>query len=461
MMRSLSSAVLGFLVLAALGCKRSEPDPKPVVLVMPVVPVPSNFMPPAPADAVFYEVNLRAHAPNATFAGVTARLDSIKSLGANVLWLMPIFPVGAARQVPPMGSPYSVRNYTEVNPEFGTLADFRALVDGAHARGMAVVLDWVANHTSWDNPWLAAHPDWYTQVGGTIIYPAGTNWQDVADLNFTSQPMRVEMIQALKYWVTQTNIDGYRCDAADYVPADFWRQALDSLKAVPNRQLILLAEGARRDHFTAGFQLNYGWDFYAQLKRVFGPTQAAAGSLFSIHDAELAGLPAGARKLRFTTNHDETCWDAPPVTLFGGTDGALAASVVTVGLGQTPLVYNGQEVGCDLKLPLFDRSTINWNLNPTMHAQYRRLLHAYRTSPALRTGTLARYQHPDILTFTRTAGTETVLVIVNVRNRTVTYTPPTNLIGTNYTGIFPAATVTAEVSATLSLAPFEARMLRR
>jgi len=164
---------------------------------------------------------------------------------------MPVHPIGIIKTV---NSPYCIKNYKEVNPEYGTLDDLRTLIREAHKRNMAVILDWAANHTSWDNPWIE-HKSWYTQDGsGNIIHPAGTNWQDVADLNFNNSEMRLEMIRSMKYWVLTANVDGFRCDAADYVPFSFWKQAIK----IPNRKLIMLAEGACADHFTAGFQLNFG-----------------------------------------------------------------------------------------------------------------------------------------------------------------------------------------------------------
>lgn len=445
--------LLALPALLAVACHKTEPDPAPVT--------PEAFSPPTPADAVFYEVNLRALGPTHDLAALRGQLDSIKSLGANVLWLMPPYPVGVARAVPPLGSPYSVRDYQAINPEFGTLADFQSLVEAAHQRGLAVVLDWVANHTAWDHPWIAAHPEWYTHdAAGNITIPAGTNWQDVADLDFTAQPMRAEMIKAMKYWVTTANVDGFRCDAADMVPANFWKQALDTLKAIPDHPLLLLAEGARVDHYTAGFQLTYGWDFYTQLKRVFRDGQAAA-SLPTVHNQETAALPSGARKLRFTTNHDETCWDNPPVAIFGGTAGALAASVATICLGGTPLLYNGQEVGCPLKLPLFDRSTITWTANPEMRAAYRRLLRGYNALPALRTGTLTSYPDPDILCFVRGTGAKEVLVLVNVRDHPVTWTVPGALVGTAWRSALTMGAPPSTFSSTFTLEPYKWWVLRQ
>ena len=221
---------------------------------------------PATSDVVMYEINERAFSVSGDFAGILPRLDSIKALGVNVIWLMPIHPIGAINSV---NSPYCVKNFMEVNPEYGSLEDLRTLVREAHNRKMAVILDWAANHTSWDNPWIQ-NKTWYTQdAAGNIIHPAGTNWMDVADLNFDNSLMRLEMIKALKYWVLAANVDGYRCDAADYVPFSFWKQAIDSLQKIPNRELILLAEGARNDHFSAGFKMNFGWSFYDKNVNVF------------------------------------------------------------------------------------------------------------------------------------------------------------------------------------------------
>jgi hypothetical protein len=207
-------------------------------------------------DAVIYQVNMRAFSAQSNFQGVIARLDSIKALGANVVYLMPIYPVGTVNSV---NSPYSVRDYRAINTEFGTLTDLRALVDGAHSRNMSVMLDWVANHTAWDHPWISTHSDWYVKnSSGAIISPPGTGWNDVAQLDYTNSAMRLEMIRSLKYWVYTANVDGFRFDYADGPPATFWRQAIDTLRAISTHNLLLLAEGNRSDHFSSGFDL-YVW----------------------------------------------------------------------------------------------------------------------------------------------------------------------------------------------------------
>lgn len=411
---------------------------------------------PATQDIVMYEVNLRAFSKEGNFAGVQARLDSIKSLGVNVIWLMPIFPVGTLKSVGQLGSPYSVKNYTEVNPEFGTLEDLRTLVQEAHTRRMAVILDWVANHTSWDNPWIA-NRSWYSQdTKGNIIIPPGTNWQDVADLNYSNQDMRQEMIRCMKYWVQKANIDGFRCDAADYVPFDFWKQALDTLKKLPNRKLILLAEGARSDHFTAGFQLNFSWDYFGRLKNVFKNSYSAS-QLETVHRAEYSAIPSGSHKLRFTSNHDECAWDDTPIGLFGGVRGSMSAFVLSSFVGGVPLLYNGQEVGCPVKLPFFSRSPIDWTINPALTEEYKKLLALRAAHSAVRTGTLDWFADNTVAVFRRKTNQDSVLVLVNTRNTSVSYVLPLAFRKTSWTNAMTSEAV--QLDSVITLSGYEYRIL--
>lgn len=446
------------LFLFSTGCSDKKENPVPEVPANEfILPDPPQYGAPfqdipATEDVVMYEVNLRAFSP-ANLNGVIAKLDHIRSLGVNVIWLMPVFPIGSVNSV---NSPYCVRNYREVNQEFGTLADMRRLTDEAHSRGMAVILDWVANHTSWDNPWLK-YQSWYTRENGQVIHPAGTNWEDVADLNFDSPDMRKAMISALKYWILDANIDGYRCDAADMVPFEFWKQAIDSLNGIPGRNVIMLAEGARSDHFTAGFSMNYAWDFYGKLKSVF--SGQAASALFTTHASEYSSIPAGKHKLRFTTNHDESAWDATPVTLFGGIEGALAASAIAVYMGGVPLFYGSQEVGRAATLPFFTNTTLDWNANPDMLTAYRSMMEFYTGSEAARKGSLVSYPYADACVFTKTSGTEEILVMVNVRNSAISidFTPGE---GTIYSDVFMGTPIDREHN-TVTLEPFQYVIARK
>ena len=441
------------------GCSEKEAAPPPEITTNEfILPDPAQYgtaftAVPETKDVVMYEVNIRAFSAEGDLQGVINRLDNIRALGVNVIWLMPVFPVGTINSV---NSPYCVKNYREVNTEFGTLADLRNLTNQAHQRGMAVVLDWVANHTAWDNPWMK-YTEWYTQVDGAVVPPPGTNWLDVADLNFNAMDMRSAMISAMKYWVFDANVDGFRCDAADMVPYVFWKQAVDSLNAIPGRKIIMLAEGSRSDHFTAGFQMNYAWDFYATLKSVFSG-QAATG-LYSTHSAEYSGIPAGKHKLRFTTNHDESAWDATPIVLFGGKDGAMAASVIATCMGGVPMIYGSQEVGRSSTLPFFTNSPITWSENQDMLADYQALMSFYNGSEAMKTGITRSFGHNDLCVFTRSAGSEEILVIANVRNSQVSYTLPTALQNTMWTDVFSHSTV--NLGSLLLMAGYDYRVLRK
>lgn len=431
---------LCMLAISVASCKKQEPvidTPIPIVEDTLTYGTPFQNVP-ATEDIVMYEVNERAYSISGDFRGITDRIDSIKALGINVIWLMPIHPIGTIQSV---NSPYSVQNYKEVNPEFGDLSELRTLVDSAHSRNMAVILDWVANHTAWDNPWIS-NTSWYSQDGaGNIIIPPGTNWQDVADLNFDNADMRLAMIDAMKYWILTANIDGFRCDAADMVPFEFWQQAIDSLNHMPGRKLIFLAEGARADHFTAGFQLNFSWDFYGGLKNVWSNGYAAS-TLFTIHSNEYLGLPAGAEKLRFTTNHDESAWDATPFTLFNGADGALAASVITSYLGGVPLIYSSQEVGRSTTVPFFTKSPINWNSHPEMLQAYKSIFSFYNASNALRKGSLTTFPNSNVVCFRKNYQAEEVYVIVNTRNYAFNYILPAEVANATWKNAFDNTDIT-------------------
>ncbi|MFY8181283.1 MAG: alpha-amylase family glycosyl hydrolase [Flavobacterium sp.] len=443
-------------ILLIVGCSKDdssnniEPTPtptEPVQYETPFAGIPNT------SDIVMYEINERAFSTSGDFAGIISRLDQIKELGVNVIWLMPTTPIGSINSI---NSPYCVKDFKGVNPEFGNLENLRTLVREAHQRGMAVILDWVANHTSWDNPWIQ-NRSWYTQdSSGNIIHPAGTNWQDVADLNFNNSAMRLEMIKAMKYWVLTANVDGFRCDAADYVPFDFWKQAIDDLRLIPNRDIIMLAEGSRADHFTAGFDLNFGWDFFGKNKNVFKNSHAAS-DLFNTSTLEYSTITSGKQKLRFTSNHDECAWDDTPLGLFGGIQASLSAFVISSFMDGVPLIYNGQEVGCTVKLPYFSNSPINWSTNPTMLIEYKRLINLRNTHAAIRTGTIIDFSSADLVAFKKQKNADEVFVIANSRNSAKIFTVPTALVGTVWINTSDNTSIT--LGSSINLSAFEYTIL--
>lgn len=441
-------------MLSAIGCKKDDPK-LPIDPIAPVVR-PGYGQPftdmPTPEEVVMYEVNLRAF-PDGNLQGVISKLDHIKSLGTNVIWLMPIHPIGTVNSV---NSPYSVRDYKAVASEYGSLADLRQLVDSAHARGMAVMLDWVANHTAWDHPWLDS-TSWYTQdVNGNVIHPPGTNWLDVADLNFNNQNMRRAMIEAMHYWIYEANIDGFRCDYADGVPADFWQQAIQSTDTMAQRNILFFAEGNRNDHFTAGFDLCFGWAFYSSLKNVFNGQTAT--NLLNVSNNEYHNTPPGKHWVRFTTNHDESAWDATPIQLFNGQQGALAASAITVFLGGVPLLYGSQEVATANRVPFFTRSNILWHANPDFLAAKQRMMQFYASSTSAKRGVLTSFPHSNVIAFSKTHEAETVAVIANVRNSQQSMSLPTDLANKTWWDVMAQDSLT--LGSELTLAPYQFYILR-
>lgn len=391
-------------------------------------------------DAVIYQVNMRAFGPQSNFNSVIARLDSIKALGVNVIYLMPVFPVGTLKSV---NSPYCVKNYTAVNAEFGTLDDLRNLVDGAHSRNMCVILDWVANHTAWDNGWITSHKDWYLQDGaGNIVSPPGMGWNDVAQLNFTSTAMRLHMIWDMKYWVFAANVDGFRCDYADGPPLDFWTQAIDTLRNISTHKLLILAEGHRSANFLAGFDYNFGFSYYGLLKTIYS-NNASALLINDMNNTEFTNATNGQQVVRYTTNHDVNGSDGTPLDLFGGRKGSMAAFVVTACMKGVPMVYNGQEVGTPFRIVFpFTGRKIDWTLNPDITAEYKKILLFRSASAAMRRDQLTSYGDADICAFTKELEGEKVLVVSNLRNQVINFALPLPLQNTAWTDAMTGGSIT-------------------
>ena len=379
-------------------------------------------------ELVMYEVNLRAFSSGGDLQGVQNRLDQIAELGVNVIWLMPIQTNGG-----PINSPYAISDYYAVDEEYGTLENLRTFIAEAHNRNMLVILDWVANHTAWDHSWMA-DSSWYTQdVNGTIIHPAGTNWTDVADLNFYNDSMANQMIDAMKYWVLEANADGYRCDAADYVPFEFWKRAIDSLRALPNRELVLFAEGARNDHFEAGFDLNFDWSFYDKTVEVFSNGMNAE-FLYSQHVVTYGAVTEDKEKVRFITNHDQCAWDGTALDIYGSLDASLSAFAATLFYPGVPLIYTGQEIGWNVQIPFFSNSTVNWNYGAGTLENYKKLMSAYTNNEEFKLGALNNFSSSNVVCINRESNGNSAWCMVNARNANSSFNLPLelqNFSGTN------------------------------
>jgi 1,4-alpha-glucan branching enzyme len=388
---------------------------------------------PAAADAdwvarsALYEVFVRDFSPSGDFKGLAAGLGRIDSSGANVVWLMPVQPIGVMNRKGTLGSPYALKDYRAINPALGTATDLKELIAAAHQRGLKVILDWVPDHTAADHPWITEHPDYYHRndkgEASTPRDPDGklTDWTDVAQLDFGNPAVRREMTATMVWWLKEFDLDGFRVDVAGFVPYDYWKETLPVIRASVSRPILLLAEWGDPQVHNLGFDLSYSWDSYKRLKAVW--KGARADSFVAKEVVDLTVMPPGAGRLRFTTNHDETAWDQPPVAIFGAGAGARAAYVASILLPGRPLLYNGQEVESPQKLPLFERQAVEWNQPAAVEARahYARVIHLARTDSAF----IGRELLPvttsapkDIIAYAR--GNR--LVLVNARNRPASFT---------------------------------------
>jgi glycosidase len=372
MKRILTAALASLLLLS--GCA-----PQPAPQAQPIVETVIDY---GLQDAVIYEVNIRQFTPEGTFKAFQEHLPRIKELGVEVLWLMPLHPISELNKKGSLGSPYSVADYYGVNPEFGTEQDFRELVAAVHELDMIVILDWVANHTGWDNPWIYSNPDWYTQdESGNIVHPPGTDWTDVADLNFTNWDMRMAMIDAMKYWVTEYDVDGFRADVAHSVPVDFWNLASEKLHEV--KDVFMLAEdGGDMALLKTAFDTNYAWPLKDHFNRL-GKNLADAGDFRRNLKSTATQYKDGKYQMVFIDNHDENTWHGTVFERLG--DNVANLAVISFTVPGMPLIYGGNEIGLDRRLEFFERDPIIWPEPFTNEWElfYKRLVELRTQNPAL------------------------------------------------------------------------------
>lgn len=320
-------------------------------------------------DAVIYQINTRQFTKEGTFRAAQRELPRLKRLGVDILWLMPIHPIGVKNRKGTLGSPYSVRDYYGVNPEFGTKADFKAFVDAAHRQGMHVILDWVANHSAWDNPLVAQHPEWYDRDWEGDFRPTPWwDWSDIIDFDFRQPGLRRYMADAMLYWVREFGVDGYRADVAAYVPLDFWEQLRRDLDAI--KPVFMLAEAQMRDLHYRAFDASYGWGWYNALADI-AKGKADVGALFGYFSENESAWPAGAMRMIYVENHDQNAWHGTQFETFGpALTNVIVLSVVSEGI---PLIYNGVEAGNPKRLAFFEKDPIVWREHPNGDI-YKRLI---------------------------------------------------------------------------------------
>jgi glycosidase len=370
--------------------------------------------------AVIYEVNVRQYTPEGSFAALQQHLPRLRNLGIDILWLMPVQPIGKKNRKGSLGSYYSIADYTAINPEYGTEADFKAFVDAAHAQGMKVILDWVANHSAHDHPWTANKAYYVLRSDGSISNARDnegreTDWTDVAELNYDNPEMRQAMIEEMRWWVDSMDVDGFRCDVAGGVPNDFWLEARRVLKAA-EPDLFLLAEAESPAMHTA-FDMTYGWELHHLLNDIArGRKTTAALDEYFAKDARQ--YPADAYRMHFTSNHDENSWQGTEFERMGENHKPAFVLAATV-RNSMPLLYTGQEVSLKKRLRFFEKDTVHWN-GASLAEFYRSMFELKDSQRALGNGASGGGQvrlktngGDRVYAFTRTRDDNTVLVAVN------------------------------------------------
>lgn len=384
----LSILLIVIVVAFVVACQNNAEKPADTAITEPEKP---TFEKPRVPDwhknATIYEVNTRHFTPEGTFNAFEAHLPRLKEMGIDILWFMPIHPISVKNRKGEMGSPYAVADYKDVNPDFGTMDDFKHLLKAIHDQGMYCIIDWVPNHTGWDNPWITEHPDWYTKdkdgnITDPINYETGESWgwTDVADLNYDNKEMRQGMIDAMAFWIKDVGIDGFRVDVAHGVPVDFWAECSDALYAI--EPVFMLAEAEVPAIVNNGaFVMDYGWEMHHLLNQIAksqGANRDKGKTLEKGNVVEASDKHAEKKtaldidkmlakkdqqysmgyQMQFTSNHDENSWSGTEFQRFG--DGHLTFAVLTATFDGMPLVYTGMEAAMDKQLEFFKKDEIEW-----------------------------------------------------------------------------------------------------
>lgn len=379
--------------------------------------VPARTSPAWLRDGVIYEIFPRDFSATANLNGVTARLDELKDLGVNVLWIMPIHPIGEKGRKGHYGSPYAIKDYYAVNPDYGTLEDFKRLVAEAHKRNLKVIMDLVANHTAWDSV-LMQHPDFYKKDASGAVIPPVPEWSDVAGLNYASPRLREYMSTLMQYWVKTCDVDGFRCDVASMVPTDFWETARAQLERI-KPDIMMLAEASKPDLLAKAFDIDYAWPMMSTLNDVIIKGEPAS-RLETTWAENLKKFPRGALHMRMTDDHDE----ARAIARFGER-GALAASALMFTLDGVPMLYNGMEVGDATESgdpALFEKLPIFWSPRdrPPEREIYRDLIRLRKENAPFRDGRvvwLPNSSEASLVTFKRVDDENEFVVVINFSNR--------------------------------------------
>jgi alpha-amylase len=410
-------------------------NPKPAETVENEMPLPDSRHPEWVKSANIYEVNVRQYTAEGTLSAFEAHLPRLKEMGVDILWFMPVQPIGELNRKGELGSYYSIADYTAIHPDYGTLDDFRRIVDKAHDMGMYVLLDWVANHTAFDHHWVKEHPEFYTadSLGDRPVVAIdntgnATDWTDVADLDYTNRDLWDAMIEEMRFWLIECNIDGFRCDVAGFVPVEFWNEAVPALKA-SNPELFMLMEWEDPNYMSA-FNMGYGWELHHLMNEVArGDTTP---SVFTAYKEKYdTTFQPDDMLMYFTTNHDENSWNGTIQERMGANGKAMFVFASTF-LNGMPLIYSGQEAGLDRRLAFFKKDTISWN-DMSKSAFYTEMLNLKHRNPALWNGDfggpttiIETNTSAPVYAYYRELGSNRVLVFLNFSDDEVAFKPDLN-----------------------------------
>jgi glycosidase len=407
-------------------------------------------------SATIYEVNVRQYTEAGTFKAFEAHLPRLQKLGVKILWLMPIHPISEVKRNGTLGSPYAVANYKGINPEFGNEADFKSLVNKAHALGFKVILDWVANHSGWDNPWIANKSWYHTDSDGNVV-PPNSDWLDVAWLNYKNQDMRKAMIEAMAYWVKTFDVDGFRADVAAGVPTDFWKQANTQLQAI--KPLFMLAEDQSvQSLLDDAFIANYNWELKDLVKAIADGGKDRT-DLEAMATNQSFTYPTRSFPMNFITNHDENSWSGTEFDRLGASVSAMAALTFTY--PGMPLIYSGQEVGNTKRLAFFEKDLIpGLSLANSTTAFYTKLVSLKTKNSALWNNSSAKLvptpgNNNSVIAYSRTSGVNKVLTVINASDKTQKVTLNLTKLNAAYYLFSTGKSITLKTTITLTLKPWQ------
>ncbi len=414
-------------------------------------------------SATIYQINTRQFTLEGTLRAAEAHLPRLRDLGITIVWLMPIHPIGEVNRKGTLGSPYSVKDYLGVNPEFGTLADLIHFVDAAHALGMYVILDWVANHSAWDCDLVTMHPEWYARDWKGDFRPTPWwDWPDIIDFDYNQEGIRRYMTEAMGYWVREAGVDGYRCDVAGFVPTDFWnnvRKELDAIKPV-----FMLAEWEARDLHAEAFDMTYGWHWNDVMHKI-AMGEADVSALHVYYSWNEKAYPFDIMRMLFVSNHDKNAWEGTEFEQFGDAlEAAIVLSVVSEGL---PLIYNGQEAGNPRRLAFFEKDPIDWQPHP-LGDLYKMLFKLKRQNRALwnaawgaRMINVANSAPAQVLSFVRQNRRDKVFAVFNLSERPQVFSFHEKLHYGSYVNYFAGETIEFAAETKLKLERWEYRVFVR